>query len=147
MSSYGIASAYYNPTTAAYYDPKYQHYSALSKPNFSVSHLLDLEELPRENCAMYANTDMSVNNKPMSGLTAQQGGQGGMLLHTMPDRVAERLPDRPLAPAASPPLSPNKLTAINNNNNNSSSNLSSSCIHIKPNNTSLSPDLDKKSGE
>lgn len=28
-------------------------------PNFSVSHLLDLEELPRENCAMYAEDGSS----------------------------------------------------------------------------------------
>ena len=125
MSSYGIASAYYTP--AAYYDHKFQHYNAINKPNnFSVSHLLDLEELPRENCAMYANTDMTHKASNHSG----GPGGPGMLLHTVPDRPSP----------ASPPLSPNKL--INNNN---SSNMTSSCIHIKP--SSLSPDLDKKSGE
>eukprot|EP00918_Siedleckia_nematoides_P080373 GHVU01176297.1.p1 GENE.GHVU01176297.1~~GHVU01176297.1.p1 ORF type:complete len:312 (+),score=22.10 GHVU01176297.1:200-1135(+) len=32
--------------------------------NFSVSHILDLEELPRENCAMYANTDHGGSPSP-----------------------------------------------------------------------------------
>lgn len=36
-----------------------------NKANFSVSHLLDLEDLPNENCAMYANTD------PQPGLPTQ----------------------------------------------------------------------------
>ena len=52
-----------------------------NKPaNFSVSHLLDLEELPRENCAMFAST-------ALDGGGGGAGGDGGMT----PDGVTLRL--------------------------------------------------------
>lgn len=66
MSSYGIA-----PTPDHQFGSnfdKVHHYTAAAlhnnKANFSVSHLLDLEELPSENCAMFANTDPSQHGLP-----------------------------------------------------------------------------------
>ena len=66
MSSYSIATAEHHQFGASF-DKVAAFHTALqnSKANFSVSHLLDLEELPNENCAMYANTE------PQPGLPTQ----------------------------------------------------------------------------
>lgn len=66
MSTYGLTSADHHPF-ANNFDKVAAYHNALqnNKANFSVSHLLDLEELPSENCAMYANTD------PQPGLPTQ----------------------------------------------------------------------------
>ncbi|KAK3088206.1 hypothetical protein FSP39_016143 [Pinctada imbricata] len=66
MSSYHIATSEHHQF-AANFDKVAAYHNAFqnNKANFSVSHLLDLEELPSENCAMYANTD------PQPGLPTQ----------------------------------------------------------------------------
>lgn len=63
MSSYTLTpeQQYSNFDKVSAYHQAFQN----SKANFSVSHLLDLEDLPNENCAMYANTD------PQPGLPTQ----------------------------------------------------------------------------
>lgn len=71
MSTYNLgalaAETQYGASPASHFDKLQQAYQnglvgVHNKANFSVSHLLDLEELPRENCAMYANTAVETNN-------------------------------------------------------------------------------------
>ncbi|XP_041370532.1 paired mesoderm homeobox protein 2-like [Gigantopelta aegis] len=58
MSSYGITATGAEHPFGTNFDKIHHFQNALhNKANFSVSHLLDLEELPSENCAMFANTD------------------------------------------------------------------------------------------
>ena len=58
MSSYGITATGPEHPFGTNFDKIHHFQNALhNKANFSVSHLLDLEELPSENCAMFANTD------------------------------------------------------------------------------------------
>ncbi|ESO92882.1 hypothetical protein LOTGIDRAFT_120179 [Lottia gigantea] len=56
MSSYAIGAEH---QFASNYDKVHAYHAALqhNKSNFTVNHLLDLEEMPNENCAMFANTD------------------------------------------------------------------------------------------
>ncbi|KAK6195393.1 hypothetical protein SNE40_000836 [Patella caerulea] len=56
MSSYAIAAEH---QFASNYEKVHAYHAALqhNKANFSVNHILDLEEIPNENCAMFANTD------------------------------------------------------------------------------------------
>lgn len=67
MSSYSLSVQPTEHPFATNFDKVAAYQNALqnNKANFSVSHLLDLEELPSENCAMYANTD------PQPGLPTQ----------------------------------------------------------------------------
>ncbi|XP_069121311.1 paired mesoderm homeobox protein 2-like [Argopecten irradians] len=67
MSSYTLSATSAEHQFANNFDKVAAYQNALqnNKANFSVSHLLDLEELPSENCAMYANTD------PQPGLPTQ----------------------------------------------------------------------------
>ena len=96
MSTYGLASADHHQF-ANNFDKVAAYHNALqnNKANFSVSHLLDLEELPSENCAMYANTD------PQPGLPTQActptltGNPAGTgmtdLSHNSPSPIQERM--------------------------------------------------------
>lgn len=79
MSSYGL-TAPADHQFATNFDKVTAYQNALqnSKANFSVSHLLDLEELPAENCAMYGSPDAvmqgqtcspSLNGNSENGLT------------------------------------------------------------------------------
>lgn len=79
MSSYGL-TAPPDHQFATNFDKVTAYQNALqnSKANFSVNHLLDLEELPAENCAMYGSPDAvmqgqtcspSLNGNSENGLT------------------------------------------------------------------------------
>ena len=67
MSSYHLGESVNAETPYShgqYSDKGHYHPNSpytIKQANFSVSHLLDLEELPRENCAMYANTTPGMN--------------------------------------------------------------------------------------
>lgn len=58
---------------------KLAYHNALqnSKGSFSVNHLLDLGEIPSENCAMFANTDPSPG-LPTQTCTPDSPNGGGM---------------------------------------------------------------------
>lgn len=79
MSSYALASADHHHQFTNY-DKVAAYHNALqnSKANFSVSHLLDLEELPSENCAMFANTEPQPG-LPTQTCTPNMNGAGGVL--------------------------------------------------------------------
>lgn len=74
MSSYTLAPEQQFGTN---FDKVSAFHQALqnSKANFSVSHLLDLEDLPNENCAMYANTDPQ-QGLPNQACTPNMNGSG-----------------------------------------------------------------------
>lgn len=58
MSSYNL-TAHTDHQFATSFDKMHHYQNTLQnhKVNFSVSHLLDLEELPNENCVMFTDTD------------------------------------------------------------------------------------------
>lgn len=60
MSSYSLAVQPDHHQFASNFDKVHAYHQSVlqnNKANFTVSHLLDLEELPSDNCAMFANTD------------------------------------------------------------------------------------------
>jgi len=77
MSAYGLSAVIPDPSHYTGYSQDHLHKEAINKANFSVTHLLELEELPRENCAMYANTlnSRTPPGGPLSGLS-RMGGAG-----------------------------------------------------------------------
>ena len=136
MSGYGLtlssdAQQYHHHGV---YDKVQHSYSpggltVVNKANFSVSHLLDLEELPRENCNMYANTDLA---------TSPHGQTNGH--HTSPHHT---------------PHSNNNSAMCGNNTNNTPNNSNPACVHggnntnnnnTSKNNNSITDHEDKRSG-
>ncbi len=123
MSSYSLAVGsethyHHHHSNNTVFD-KVQSYSpglGGNKANFTVSHLLDLEELPRENCAMYTNTDPATN---------PHGHTNGHTPHLNNSMCANNINN----------------TNINSSTNNSN-NSSQSCVH-SPNNTTNNNTVNK----
>ena len=99
MSSYTFASpaatdhGLHNTNTAYPYDSKaFQGLQGLAKASFSVNHILDLEELPRNHGGMFAhapNVDTTSPPHGDLGMGMVGAGQNNSCIHISPSHTDE----------------------------------------------------------